>query len=364
MKKSTLTMFLQCMALFLFTKTAQAQSPADSLLLRDFQPKSIYKIPKSDVPKARYPAIDVHGHQYEKTAEGVKKWIATMDACNVQKTVIMTGETGAAFDSLMALYGKYPDRFSVWCGIDFRGSSNAGWAEKAIRELERCKKLGATGVGEITDKGRGLYSATERGLPPCELHPDDPQMQPVWRRIAELGLPVNVHIAEPKWMFEPMDASNDGLMNAATWRIRTERPDQLSHEALMVSFDKMMAQQPNLKVIACHLLNCEYDLSILGSMFDKYPNLRADIGARYAEIAPIPRYTARFFEKYSDRILFGTDLGNDPATYGILFRILESSDEHFYEHGMSGYHWALNGLALPDEVLRKLYGENAKGFGL
>lgn len=341
-----------------------AQTAADSLLLRDFRPVSIYKIQQTAVSKAWFPAIDVHAHQYAKTVEEAQKWIETMDACGIQKSIIMTGETGAGFDSLMALYGRWPDRFSVWCGIDFRGSGLPNWAEKACRELERCQKLGASGVGEITDKGRGLYSATDRSLPPCEMHPDDPLMAPVWLKIAALGLPVNIHIAEPIWMFEPLDATNDGLMNAATWGINTRRTGQLSHASLIESFDKMMASQPGLKVICCHLLNCEYDLSILGAMLEKYPNLRADIGARYSEIATIPRYMAHFFEKYGDKILFGTDMGNEPATYGVLFRVLESSDEHFYEHKLFGYHWALNGLDLPKKTLKKLYFENAKKFGL
>ena len=45
--------------------------------------------------------------------------------------------------------------------------------------------------------------------------------------------------------------------------------------------------------------------------------------------------------------------------YRVTFRILESSDEHFYETGQFGYHWALNGFGLSDGVLKKLYRDNA-----
>ena len=197
------TAILCLLAALFFTKNTVAQTTADSLLLRDFRPVSIYRTQQTAVPKARFPAIDVHAHQYAKTVAEAQKWVGTMDACGIQKSIIMTGETGAGFDSLMALYGRWPDRFAVWCGIDFRGSGQPDWAEKACRELERCQKLGASGVGEITDKGRGLYAATDHSLPPCEMHPDDPKMAPVWQKIAALGLPVNVHIAEPKRILSP-----------------------------------------------------------------------------------------------------------------------------------------------------------------
>src|SRR6266850_8189310 len=68
----------------------------------------------------------------------------------------------------------------------------------------------------------------------------------------------------------------------------------------------------------------------------------------------------RFFEKYQDRLLYGTDMGPGPEMYGITFRILETNDEHFYETGLFGYHWPLYGFGLKDTVLKKIYSENAK----
>jgi predicted TIM-barrel fold metal-dependent hydrolase len=99
-------------------------------------------------------------------------------------------------------------------------------------------------------------------------------------------------------------------------------------------------------------------LSQLGKLFDKYGNLYADIAARYGELAPVPRYVHQFIEKYSDRIVYGTDMGTSKDMYHTTFRILESADEHFYEHDRFGYHWPLHGLALPDAVLKKLYQQN------
>jgi predicted TIM-barrel fold metal-dependent hydrolase len=89
-----------------------------------------------------------------------------------------------------------------------------------------------------------------------------------------------------------------------------------------------------------------------------------DNSARYAETAAIPRFTAKFYEKYQDRILYGTDMGTKQEMYRFTFRILETLDEHFYAHDVSSYHWYLNALGLQDLVLKKVYRENAlKIFG-
>jgi len=101
----------------------------------------------------------------------------------------------------------------------------------------------------------------------------------------------------------------------------------------------------------------------LGQMFDRNPNLYADISARFAETAPIPRFVAAFFQKYPDRVLYGTDMAYNQRMFSTTFRILESHDEHFYERDLNfnfDYHWALNGFGLPDPILKKVYADNAR----
>ena len=83
------------------------------------------------------------------------------------------------------------------------------------------------------------------------------------------------------------------------------------------------------------------------------------MGARFAEIAPIPRFMARFFQRYQDRLLYGTDMHPDPEMYRVTFRLLESEDEHFYPAYFSQYHWPHYGIGLPETVLKKIYRDNA-----
>jgi predicted TIM-barrel fold metal-dependent hydrolase len=256
------------------------------------------------------------------------------------------------------VYSKYGDRFEVWCGFDYTGYQEQGWTEKAIKELERCHNVGAKGIGELGDKGSGLFYS--RPSPAPGMHIDDARMQPLLKRCGELKMPVSIHVAEPMWMYEPIDVHNDGLMNAENWKIDRDKPGLILHSALVNTLEQAVKNNPGTTFIACHYANCSYDLKILGGLFDNYDNLYADIAARYAEVAPIPRTTKAFYEKYQDRLVYGTDMGMDDSMYQTTFRILETEDEHFYEHDLFGYHWALNGLGLSDAILKKIYGDNAK----
>jgi predicted TIM-barrel fold metal-dependent hydrolase len=134
----------------------------------------------------------------------------------------------------------------------------------------------------------------------------------------------------------------------------------IGFDELIRTLENAVKNNPKTIFIACHFANLNHDLERLARMFDAYPNLYADIAARYAESAPIPRYMKAFYEKYQDRLLYGTDMGYNTDIYRITFRILESEDEHFYETGQFGYHWALNGFGLSDGVLKKVYHGNAE----
>ena len=179
------------------------------------------------------------------------------------------------------------------------------------------------------------------------MHLDDPRMDPLLEKCAELKMPVNIHVADPYWMSLPMDAHNDGLMNAHTWRL-DDQPGIVGLEGMVDILERAVARHPKTTFVACHFANCCYNLTRLGQLFDKYPNLYADISARYAETAAIPRFVGRFYEKHQDRLVYGTDMSADLETYRFTFRVLESADEHFYAWSVSSYYWPLYGLTLND----------------
>ncbi len=347
---------------------ASGQETPDKILLKDYRPRSIYKIPRTEITKARYPIIDVHCHG-ARPVERLGDWVRAMDAAGVEKAIVFTGANSA--ERLAAAgqpYSKYPGRFDLWCSFDLTGHDQPGFGPNAVTALEACRRAGATGVGEVSDKGRGIGWRGGRGSaaltapPATNPHADDPRMDALWDKCAQLGMPVNIHVSDPIWAYEPMDNTNDGLMNGYTWRIDDTRPGVLGHNGLIESLERAAEKHRKTIFIACHLANLDYDLTRLGQIFDRHPNLYADISARFAETAPIPRFVAQFFRKYPDRVLYGTDMAYNQRMFSTTFRILESNDEHFYERDLNfnfDYHWPLNGFGLPDGVLKKVYRENA-----
>lgn len=338
--------------------SSKAQSPED-LLLKDFRPVSIYNVPRTEVRKAKFPVIDAHSHPYAGTVEEVEQWIINMDSVNIEKTVILTNATYERFDSLMQVYGAYPERFEVWCGIDVSNFKDSDYTERAIRELERCHEMGGMGIGELSDKGWGVRSGSESGVMYGDLpHFDDPALQPVLQRAGELGMPVNIHVADPIWMYEPMDETNDGLMTSWRWRL-DDRDDIKNHAEMIQVLENAVRDNPGTIFLVVHYANLTYDLEQLGRLLDTYPNLYADISARFSEVANIPRYMKSFFETHQDRLLYGTDLGFSRGMYRTTFRVLETEDEHFYDHNVFPRPWSLNGLGLSDQILEKVYRKNA-----
>jgi predicted TIM-barrel fold metal-dependent hydrolase len=324
-----------------------AAQESDQVLLKDFKPQSIFRIPQHRIQKAKYPAIDVHYHAQGKA--GPAERLKAMDEVGVEKAVIFAG-VGPRFDAAYEMYSKHPGRFELWCGFDLPKPGEAGVAG-AVTELERCVRVGAKGVGEIADKGKGLRGAG--------MHPDDPRMDPLWKKCAELRLPVNLHVADPRWVYEKMDNTNDGLMDAFKWRLDNQK-DIVGFDGMIDILERTLKRHPKTVFVACHYANLDYDLSKLGELFDKYPNFYADISARTHYVATIPRAAAAFMEKYQDRLLYGTDAGFSPEMYRNGFRILETRDDHFYENRLlPSLHWPLYGLGLSDQALKKLYRDNA-----
>lgn len=333
----------------------ESASPADKILLKDFNPTVVNNIPVTQVDRAKYTIIDMHSHDYAVNQEEIAQWVKVMDEVGVEHTAIMhCSWIGRPFEEVVEAYAPFKERFRLWCCFDYSDMSEEG-IQKACEKLAQYKAMGAVGVGELGDKGEGdTYARPVEGK---DIHIDDPRIQPLIRKAGELKMPISIHIAEPYWMYLPMDETNDGLVNAVTWHVDTT--NCYGYDRLMTTFENAVRENPGTIFIACHYLNMNHDLPRLGALLDKYPNMYMDISARVAESAHTPRATRDFLIKYQDRVLFGTDNGMEADMYHKIFRVLETNDEHFYVPDY-GYHWALSGFNLPDEVLYKLYRGNAE----
>ena len=263
-------------------RTMKVPGLESTLLHKDYRPKSVFKTPQTLILKAKYPAIDIHMHaprggNLDSAATALLK---NMDACGIEKTILycMIGKT---FDQNAAAFGKYPDRIQLWCWLDLTGYDKPGFGPATIAELERCVRLGAKGVGEVHDKGSGLPGAPG-------MHIDDPRMDPILEKMADLNLPFNFHWSDPIWMFEPMDEHNDLLFESLYYRL-DDKPEYLHQPALLVTLENALKKHPRLTFITAHFMNHTYNLDELGRMLDKYPNLYADVSQRESYLATVPR---------------------------------------------------------------------------
>ena len=340
------------------TEEQTCDHPEKLILLKDFAPVNVNNIPQTFVEKAKYPVIDMHSHDYATSKEEIDEWVRAMDACGIiRSTVHHCNWIGDPFETWLEKYGDHRDRFMFWCCFDYSHYGQEDFAEYACAQLEKYHAMGAVGVGELGDKGLGDTYA--RPVPGEGIHIDDPALKPLIAKAGELGMPISIHIAEPYWMYLPIDNTNDGLINGATWHVDTTVPGCYDYDELMEHFENAVRENPNTIFIACHYLNMNQDLPRLGALLDKYPNLYIDISGRCGEAAQTPRATRAFLIKYQDRALFGTDNGMSADMYRTVFRILETEDEHFYIPDF-GYHWYYSGFYLPDEVLEKIYYKNAE----
>lgn len=333
------------------------EAPAPSIL--DYRPKSTLVVPVHTVKMAKYPAIDFHGHPQGLlgTADGLASLGASLDSLNVGMMISADNMSGDRLQRTIASIRsseKMKDRVRVLAGINFQ-NVGAGWAVKAIAQIEADVAAGAVGVGEI-GKGFGLSTRKADG---SRLKLDDPELDAVWEACARLKLPVFIHTADPQEFFKPADYSNERWLEVSLFPERRYPPDRFpSFETLMTERDNLFRRHPKTTFVAAHLGWHANDLARLGRMLDEMPNLYTEVGAVLYDIGRQPRVAHDFFIKYQDRILFGKD-SFQPEEYPSYWRVFETNDDYFDYY--RGYHafWKLYGIGLPDPVLKKVYYQNA-----
>jgi predicted TIM-barrel fold metal-dependent hydrolase len=290
-----------------------------------------------------------------KTPADVEAWVRRMDQVGVELSVVFTEAIGAEFDRQAKLFlERHPDRFQVYCGLDTANLEAPDYPERAARELRRCYRTGARGVGEITDKGWGVQATEETALPRAKrLRLDDSRLDKFWQTCAELKLPVNVHIADHPSCWQPLGPNQERTPDFQGFNLAGK--DVPSYEELLATRDRVLARHPNTRFIFCHLSNQGNDTAALAEAVERFPNLYLDISARDYELGRQPRTARRFLSRYKDRVLFGTDMGWQQQMYEGWWRLLETADEYI----PGRIWWRYYALELPDDVLKSLYRDNA-----
>jgi predicted TIM-barrel fold metal-dependent hydrolase len=338
-------------------RTCQApEFPPPSIV--DYRPRSTLVTRGHPVPKAKFPAVDIHGHPGSLASpEGLASIVSSLDALNVRVMVSADNMSGDRLRrTLDAIKNSpYRDRFRVLAGVDFR-SIGPGWGQKAAQQLEADIAAGAVGIGEIP-KSLGLTIRKPDGT---RLKVDDPELDPIWETLARLNLPAFIHTAEPQEFFQPLDSHNERWLELALFRERRNyEPGNVTFDDLMKERNNLFRRHPKTPFVAAHFGWHANDLARAAAMLDAFPNVVTEVGAILYDLGRQPRAARDFFIEYQDRILFGKD-SFQPEEYPYYWRVFETKDEYFDYYRDYHAFWKLYGMDLPDAVLKKLYYQNAR----
>ncbi|MEP7376149.1 MAG: amidohydrolase family protein [Chitinophagaceae bacterium] len=343
-----------CSFFILIALTACAQNNG-KMDFETYNPPSTLVVPEHKLTKAKFPFIDVHNHQFEMPDMDLGVLIREMDKLNMKVMVNLSGESGSTLQkSINNVREHYAKRFIVFANIDFKRVGEKGWGDKAAKQLEEDVKNGANGLKIYKSLGFSVMDINGK-----RVTVDDARLDPIWEKAGELKIPVIIHTADPKSFWEPMDANNERWLELSTHPNRKrDANNPAPWDTLIAEQHRLFRKHPHTTFIAAHFGWYPNDLQKLGQLLDELPNVVVEFGAVIAELGRQPRAAKQFFTKYQDRILFGKDSWV-PEEYATYFRVLETEDEYFPYHKKYHAFWAMYGMGLPDDILKKVYYKNA-----
>jgi predicted TIM-barrel fold metal-dependent hydrolase len=328
--------------------------------------------------------IDLHEH-IDPTPEHMQVALRIMDRVGIGVAVNLSGgyvthAPGAPseFELTKKLADeRFPKRFIEYMNLDYSEWDTPDFSEKAARQVEEGHRLGAVGLKEF--KRLGLYLKDKSGK---LLKVDDPKLDPVWKKAGELGMPISIHVADPKAFWAPYDEKNERwteLKDHKNWWFGDPKKFP-SHEELRAALERVITRHPETTFVCVHFANNAEDIEWVDAQLDKHPNMMADLAARIPEIGRHdPKKVHALFVKHQDRILFATDFqvgdkltlgsgGNGPSPTeddAVVFfekhwRWLETWDEHFPHMTPIQGDWTISGIGLSNDVLKKIDFENAR----
>jgi predicted TIM-barrel fold metal-dependent hydrolase len=328
--------------------------------------------------------IDMHLH-LSYTREHLARAIKNLNDAGIGIGVNLSGRTVTPKEGGPSEFERnkkfadelYPGRFVHYMNLDYSGWDEPDFAERAVKQIEEGHRLGAAGLKEF--KRLGLYLRDKnKNL----IKVDDPKLNGVWKRCGELGMPISIHVADPKAFWEPYDDKNERwveLKDHRDWWFGDPAvyPPRME---IVEALSRVIAKHPKTTFVCLHFANNAEDIDWVERTLDKYPNMMADIAARVPEIGRHPpEKVRRLFEKHQDRILFGTDFqvydrlilgsgGSGPGPtdadaqdfFQKHWRWFETNDRNFPHMTPIQGDWPISAIGLSDGALRKVYFDNAR----
>ncbi|MFL5778198.1 MAG: amidohydrolase family protein, partial [Chloroflexota bacterium] len=287
------------------------------LRLVDFRPRSMLRVPSTEVTRPRFLAIDAHNHLGPSfggdwPGRTSDELLGTLDAAGIELLVDLDGGQGDDLSREIDRWqAPHPDRVAVFAGLDYDAwASDPDFGETEGRRLRDSASRGARGL-----KVWKLLGLRARDVDGRLVPVDDPRLDPLWQAAAETGLPVVIHIADPIAFFESLDATNERweeLREHPDWHFWPTRaagdptaPGFPPFDELLAAFDRLLGRHPGTTFVGAHVGCAAEDLARVGRLLADHPNLSVDIAARISELGRQPYSTRRFFLEHADRILFG-----------------------------------------------------------
>lgn len=343
--------------------------------------------------------IDFHGHL---SPDGLDRIAQVMADNGIETMVNLSGGSQrrgtAALEGSKAMAdalqgakaqagSQTPQILNFW-SPDWHDFGVAGWGEREAGRLqEAVDRFGFRGVKISKGLGLGYTDAEDRLVPV-----DDARIGPVWQKAGDLGIPVCIHVADPRAFWQPLTPQNerwDELGTHPYWAYgpvppelaaqMPERPPVPSWQALLQSAERLYRNHPRTTFVAVHFANAAEDLDYVDGLLQRNPNLWIDIAARVGEFGRHPPEKLRaFFSRHQDRIVFGTDIGigadglmlgsNGPVEPTMAdvapfflshFRFFETGLRQIDHPSPIQGRWKIDAIDLPNDVLDKVYRGNA-----
>ena len=355
--------FVFIITLSIYYSIDTVQYKNNIMSFEDYDPPSSLKVEGEIIKKAKFTFIDVHSHLWNMPLMDLNELVAEMDEINMGYIVNLSG-SGFGPQAAKDLYFEkstenikenQPGRIGLFVNVDFNSIDLENHIENQVSIIRDAVAKGAIGLKVY--KGLGLTNKDSKGN---RVAVDDERLGPIWEVCGELGIPVLIHSADPFQFWQDKDGQNE------RWFELKEKPNRYygdsdfipPFEDIIIEQHTVFERHKKTTFINAHLGWMGNDLKRLGEHLDRYPNVVTEFGAVIAELGRQPKTARQFFIDYQDKIMFGKDSYNKEEFY-TYFRVLESDDEYFSYFRKRHAFWKMYGLNLPDEVLKKVYYENA-----
>lgn len=240
--------------------------------------------------------------------------------------------------------------------------------EALLKEIERLMIIGCNGVKMLEGKPN-----TRKAWPIPDF--DDEVWNDYWSLLEKEQIPVYMHVNDPADFWDESKVSE--FAKKAGWFYDES---YVNNEDQYSQIGNVLEAHPNLRILFPHFFFFSEQLDRMAAILEKYPNVYIDITPGielYYNLSRQHDETVKFFEKFQERICFGTDIGarsviapepcqlsleESDSRIQLITRFLETKGDYILKP--DGYYVAgdkevlMHGLGLPKGILGKIYETN------